>query len=356
MSILQLCCYIILFHKSHGTINWNYHAQYEQYWDQNFADCDNNDESPIHIVSNNSIISAKKCGPEFDWQINETHNTFCITNNGHTISLSPINTNNPIAHYPNYFHYEQLTTLRRYCLDSFHFHWGLTNNVGSEHTIDTETFPLEAHFVHYSCDYNNISHALKAYVSLQDTHVISVVSLLFKFNDSTNNIALNSILSDDVLNAIELPNTTIIYDLLLHKLIPNNIDTAGYYYYEGSLTTPPCTDVVRWNVMNAYQYINNEQLNRFREFMFSTNGTIAPNYRNTQFNKDDLFGCFTRNENKKECVEKKSETVNIILFVLCAVFLVVAIMFGLMYCKTNKLLKEMNGNLNEPYKKLTEME
>jgi carbonic anhydrase len=35
-----------------------------------------------------------------------------------------------------------------YNLAQFHFHWGYSNNQGSEHTWDNMKFPLEVHLVH----------------------------------------------------------------------------------------------------------------------------------------------------------------------------------------------------------------
>jgi carbonic anhydrase len=35
-----------------------------------------------------------------------------------------------------------------YSLAQFHFHWGYSNNQGSEHTWDNMKFPLEVHLVH----------------------------------------------------------------------------------------------------------------------------------------------------------------------------------------------------------------
>ena len=57
---------------------------------------------------------------------------------------------NTIAKFPNYFLPENSEHSHKFCLDSFHFHWGKTDDYGSEHTFDGTHYPLEAHFVHYS--------------------------------------------------------------------------------------------------------------------------------------------------------------------------------------------------------------
>ena len=39
-----------------------------------------------------------------------------------------------------------------YRLLQLHFHWGSTDDVGSEHTMDNKKFPLEMHMVHLASD------------------------------------------------------------------------------------------------------------------------------------------------------------------------------------------------------------
>lgn len=43
----------------------------------------------------------------------------------------------------------------------------------------------------------------------------------------------------------------------------NNIDFSKYYFYEGSLTTPPCSEGVNWFVVDEVQPISDEQFEKF---------------------------------------------------------------------------------------------
>lgn len=46
-----------------------------------------------------------------------------------------------------------------YRLAQMHFHWGETNDVGSEHFLKGQSYPLELHFVHFSLDYDTLGEA-----------------------------------------------------------------------------------------------------------------------------------------------------------------------------------------------------
>lgn len=48
----------------------------------------------------------------------------------------------------------------------------------------------------------------------------------------------------------------------INDLLPN--DMGSFYTYSGSLTTPPCYQVVNWIVMNDRLYMNAKQLEMFR--------------------------------------------------------------------------------------------
>ena len=37
-----------------------------------------------------------------------------------------------------------------FCFGQIHLHWDLVDDLGSEHALDGEKFPLEAHFVHFN--------------------------------------------------------------------------------------------------------------------------------------------------------------------------------------------------------------
>lgn len=74
----------------------------------------------------------------------------------------------------------------------------------------------------------------------------------------------------------------------ISDLLPNNLDS--FYTYSGSLTTPPCFQVVNWIVMSERLYMNAKQIEMFRNIYSPLNdedkykepSLIMPNVRNIQ--------------------------------------------------------------------------
>merc|ERR1712130_420663 len=266
------------------------------------------------------------CSSQFDWTVDYTQTTFKVGNNGHSLYLKPVTetinsllaeledadgqkyqtlsySENTIASFPNYFQ-PQDSEHDSFCLDSAHFHWGVADDTGSEHTINGYQWPLELHFVHYSCAKASLGSTLEnfkteldvldATIKGEDTHQLGVVGIMFDVVEDDNS-AFDSLFSvfDDIKYPPNSDNkiSSVVHDLDLSGLIPSDIGERGYYAYEGSLTTPPCTNIVRWHVMNARQTIGINQIEKFRAMMDSSNKTLAPNYREIMPTYNQVFAC-----------------------------------------------------------------
>jgi len=354
-------------------------------------------QSPIDITPNAAIFNLDVCDSTFDWQVNFDVTTFKINNNGHSVSLKAVKqmdidpdldyvstivdadgveyetlseNENAIATLPNYFKPDN-SAHDSFCLDSLHFHWGLNDQTGSEHLLDGDQFPLEVHFVHYSCSHSTLAATLEQFPSMEsvteaesngdDTHQLGVVGIFFDVVDDRRNPAFDAIFTNETLNDIMYPSSlhshdspisgvaasTIVSGLDLSDLIPDNAWTAGYYAYEGSLTTPPCTDIVRWHVMNARSYIGRDQLEYFRALMSTEEYPIAPNFRVIQDNPNTVYGCMgaeaDSDEDDKENTSDEPMSwwaVAIISSVVTA--LVMGIIFFFMRKKEEKQIEEVN--------------
>ena len=153
---------------------WDYEDQ--GHWSDSHSMCDNDDESPIDIRRDSVINDDSVCSKNFEWNLDYNHTLFSLSNNGHSIVLKAVERSmmdsdgditesvfdsegaeyftlglneDTIGTFPNYF-IPWGSEHDSFCLDSLHFHWGSSDLYGSEHTVDGGSFPLEAHFVHYS--------------------------------------------------------------------------------------------------------------------------------------------------------------------------------------------------------------
>ena len=64
----------------------------------------------------------------------------------------------------------------KYVLDSFHFHWGSKDSMGSEHTLGGKSYAAELHLVHYNTKYGSKDAALKS----GDPKGLAVFGILFE--------------------------------------------------------------------------------------------------------------------------------------------------------------------------------
>jgi carbonic anhydrase len=142
-----------------------------------------------------------------------------IVNNGHTIMI-------------NYAPGSTLTVGNKvYAMKQFHFHHP------SEEHINGKGFDMVAHLVH----------------SDSDGHV-AVVAILFKSG------APNPLLETLWKNIPREKDKTVEISTVsvnVEELLPSQ---HGYYSYNGSLTTPPCTEGVTWYVLKAISTLSDEQL------------------------------------------------------------------------------------------------
>lgn len=355
-------------------------------WSDDYSMCDNEDESPIDIITDDAIYNDDICSAQFDWDVDYTQQTFKISNNGHSIVLQPVESSNidpdheldttlwdeegsefvslsenenTIATFPNYFQ-PFGSEHDSFCLHSLHFHWGNSDEFGSEHLVNGHQYALEVHFVHYSCAHADLTATLSAFgteeeVSAleeagEDTHQLGVVGIFFDVREDESNPVFDTIfahLDDFELPAEDGDAANVVSDIDLSELIPEDIATAGYYAYEGSLTTPPCTNIVRWHVMNARSWIGASQMEQFRELLSEEDHHIAPNYREVQHNVNNVYACMGEGVvghddvaiAENESVEDDA-TARLIVWMVAVVAIITPIVLGVVCCYQAKKEKE----------------
>ena len=124
---------------------------------------------------------------------------------------------------------------KTYALVQFHFH------APSEHTIDGEHFPMEMHFVHQGNDGG-----------------LAVVGVLLEEG------AANPGIVPLWAQLPEGPGTETMVRIpagFAEHIFPD-VGT-GFYHYDGSLTTPPCSEGVKWYVRKTPTQLSKDQIAAF---------------------------------------------------------------------------------------------
>lgn len=154
-------------------------------------------------------------------------------NNGHTIQVN----------------YSQGDTLRvgdeAFELKQYHFH------SPSEHTVGGKHYPMEMHLVHKS-----------------PAGQLSVIGVFIE--EGAHNAAFDPVWSNLPKTKgaeTHLENVTVDIDQLLPA-------STASYRYDGSLTTPPCSEGVKWIVMATPIQLSTEQIGAFRALVHGNNRPV----------------------------------------------------------------------------------
>jgi carbonic anhydrase len=213
--------------------HWSYEGEAgPQNWskvDPTFAMCAlGKNQSPIDLAG---PVKASLQPLAMDYKQGATD----IVNNGHTVQV-------------NFGAGSNLSVDgKTFELKQFHFH------SPSENKINGKQFPLEAHLVHADKDGN-----------------LAVIAVMF--NEGADNAFITKLWSampDKAGGKNALPTGLSATDLL-----PKD---RGYYRFDGSLTTPPCSEGVRWLVMKTPATASKAQVAKFSKTLgFPNNRPIQP--------------------------------------------------------------------------------
>ena len=218
MPMACLICAVHAQSNDDGEVHWEYEGQNgPAMWgalDDSFSDCaDGPQQSPVDLIE---AVPAGSGSLDIQWQPTQSG----VVDNGHTIQVN-VAEGSSIS-----------LEGRRFSLLQFHFH------LPSEHTVDGESFPMEVHFVHQSGE--------------GDLAVIGVFMNGGEAHPIIDRIWDAIPAADE--SAADLP------DLDPNALLP---DERTYFRYAGSLTTPPCSEVVSWVVLNQPTTVSSAQIEAF---------------------------------------------------------------------------------------------
>ncbi len=187
-----------------------------------YGQCAGSNQSPVNLTG---MVEAKLAPLQFHYQTGGK----TLVNNGHTIQVN----------------YAPGSTLEldgmRFELKQFHFH------APSENLIEGKSYPLEGHLVHAN-----------------DRGELAVVAVMFE--PGRANAALS--LAWQVLPAKAGESHGLKEPVSAEQLLPAKRD---YYRFSGSLTTPPCSEGVRWLVMKEPVQVSQAQIDAFKAVMHHPN-------------------------------------------------------------------------------------
>ncbi len=215
-------------------VHWSHHGEEEgpENWKNlcdGFMSCGGEAQSPINIITTNTTSENNLTAIEFNY----TSSKVDIINNGHTVQFNTSGEN------------AVMINDKEYKLLQFHYH------THSEHTIDGNYYPIEVHFVHKHSD--------------EDYAVLGVM-----FEEGEENELFAKYLNHFPTTKGEFASEDMIE---LKSLFPSDL---SYYYYSGSLTTPPCSEVVNWYVLKSPLKASKEQIEKFAEILNDNYRPVMP--------------------------------------------------------------------------------
>lgn len=199
--------------------DWNY-DQPEQWstLNQKYSACNGLNQSPINIER---TVKAELEPLKF------SYNTMIhtIENKGHTVQVD-------FAHGG-----ELQLDDETFVLKQFHLH------SPSENLIKGKSYPLEIHFVHANTQGE-----------------LAVVAMMFE--QGTENPMLKRMWNR--LPKKQGEKVVLKKPQPVNEMLPKNLD---YYRFNGSLTTPPCSEGVRWLILKEIQQASATQISEFSKLM-----------------------------------------------------------------------------------------
>lgn len=187
-----------------------------------YGQCAGSNQSPVNL---SGLVKAELAPLRFHYLAGSRS----VTNNGHTVQVD----------------YAPGSTLEldgmHFELKQFHFH------APSENLIEGHSYPLEGHLVHAN-----------------DQGELAVVAVMFEPGKA--NGALSQVWQSLPAKAGE--HHQLKEAVSAEPLLPAKRD---YYRFSGSLTTPPCSEGVRWLVMKEPVQVSQAQIDAFKAAMHHPN-------------------------------------------------------------------------------------
>ncbi|XP_053675809.1 carbonic anhydrase 2 [Anopheles nili] len=178
----------------------------------------------------------------------------------------------------------------KYIFEQLHFHWGIGDGSGCEHTLEGSTYSMEAHAVHYNAKYGSFAEAA------DKPDGLAVLGFFVQAYGDNDCPAFDKIVTG--LQYTRRPNAQSEIDADCLAWMGMQELNRLYYSYKGSLTTPPYFESVTWLVYKTPIYVSGRQLDSFRQLQACAedpNKKIVNNFRPVQVPLREPELIFVRN-------------------------------------------------------------
>ncbi|KFP50865.1 Carbonic anhydrase 9, partial [Cathartes aura] len=189
-----------------GHSHWSYEDR--EHWGVDYRDCADTVQSPINIDTAKTIFSPQLRPIQLSGYSLPAKEKLKLRNNGHTVLLELPESLAITGGYAQQYRAVQL-----------HLHWGSPSGPGSEHTVNRRRFAAEVG-------------------PRENPYYQEILEHLYKIQRE----------GEEVL----VPGFNIA------GLLPANLKL--YFHYNGSLTTPPCYQTVKWTVFNQTMLLSHAQM------------------------------------------------------------------------------------------------